>query len=95
MNEIYADRILDVVVTGATVRLDLGSLAQHKGKDDKPQLEFRQRVVMPVDGFLQSFAMMLQVVQQLEKQGVIKRAPDVPAAAPAVGEAPKSSNFSQ
>lgn len=94
MNEVYADRILDVVVTGAIVRLDLGSLAQHKDKDDKPKLELRQRVVMPVDGFLQSFAMMLQVVQQLEKQGVIKRAPGQDGA-PVVPEPPKSSNFSK
>jgi len=92
MNEIYADRVLDIVVTGTMVRVDLGSLALHKGKDDKPQLEFRQRLVMPVEGFLQSFAMILQVVQQLEKQGVIKRAPG-PEGAPAVPEPPKSSNF--
>ncbi|MGQ0510708.1 MAG: hypothetical protein ACT4P9_08845 [Betaproteobacteria bacterium] len=80
MDETYADRILNVVVTGAMVRIDLGSLALHQDKDDKPKLEFRRRLVMPVDGFLQSFALMAQVVQQLEKQGVIKRAPDAPGA---------------
>lgn len=76
MEETYADRVLNVTVTGGVVRIDLASLAPHRDKDDKPQLEFRRRVVMPVDGFLQSFSMMAQVVQQLEKQGVIKRAPD-------------------
>ncbi len=96
-DERYADAIGEIALVGTTVRLDLVSLS-HDQKDEKgqPKPVFRQRVVMPVDGFLQSFGLIVRVMQQLEKQGVIKRLPaDVKAAAAAAAPAapPKSTNF--
>src|SRR5262245_37893793 len=99
-DERYADGIGEVTLTGPVVRIDLVSFSATE-KDDKkqPKPVFRERIVMPVDGFVRSFAIMAQVMQQLEKQGVIRRqagdgAPAVVApAAPAAATPPKSSNF--
>jgi len=92
-DELFADGLGEIGITGAVVRMDLFSLSPTE-KDDKnqPKPVFRQRIVMPVEGFVRTFALMAQVMQQLEKQGVIKR-PAVDAA-PAQGAGPpKSKNF--
>lgn len=84
--ERYADAIGEITLVGPTVRIDLVSLSP-TAKDEKgqPRPEFRQRIVMPVDGFLQSFAMMARVMQKMEAQGLIKRpAADAPPPAPPV-----------
>ena len=98
-DERYADAIGEISLVGSTVRLDLVSLS-HTEKDDKgqPKPVFRQRIVMPVDGFLQSFGLMTRVMQQLEKQGVIKRQAGEGKAAEGKADAapaapPKSTNF--
>ncbi len=93
--ERYADAIGEISLVGSTVRMDLVSLSPDQ-KDEKgqPRLVFRQRIVMPVDGFLQSFTLIARVMKQLEQQGVIKRRPaegEVPA--PAASAPPKSTNF--
>ena len=75
-NELFADRFAEISLTGPLVRIDLASFSvREKDADGKAQLEFRQRVVMPVDGFVQSFSLMAQVMQQLEKQGLVTRNP--------------------
>jgi hypothetical protein len=94
--ERYADAIGEIALVGSTVRMDLVSLSPDQ-KDEKgqPKPVFRQRIVMPIDGFLYSFGLMVRVMQQLEKQGVIKRqpadgraVPEPPAPVP-----PTSTNF--
>jgi hypothetical protein len=91
--ERYADAIGEISLVGSTVRMDLISLS-HDQKDDKgqPKPVFRQRIVMPVDGFLQSFTLIARVMQQLEQQGVIKRQPADGKGAVAPPP-PKSTNF--
>lgn len=74
--ELYADQIGEIAVTGSVIRLDLVSLSgTERDENKKPKPVFRQRIIMPVEGFVQSFALMAQVLQQLEKSGVIKKAP--------------------
>ena len=94
-DERYADTIGEIALTGSVVRLDLVVISTRE-KDDKgqPKSEFRQRVVMPLEGFVRSFGLMAQVMQQLEKQGVIKRAGSAgePKVVPEAGP-PKSANF--
>jgi hypothetical protein len=94
-DERYADAIGEIGLTGPVVRMDLVSLsATEKDEKNQPKPVFRQRVVMPLEGFVRSFALMAQVMQQLEKQGVIKR-PGGSGEAKVVPEAgpPKSANF--
>jgi hypothetical protein len=93
--EIFADTIGEVGLTGPVVRMDLYSLSPtERDENKKPKPVFRQRIVMPVDGFVQSFALMAQVMQQLEKSGVItKKAPAKEGDKPAAGTKPTSANF--
>lgn len=92
--EIFADAVGEVSLTGSVVRVDLVSLsATERDANNKPQRVFRQRIVMPIEGFLQSYALMSQVVQQLEKSGVIKKAEGKPERAAAAIAKPSSPNF--
>jgi len=91
--ECFADFVSGVSLNGSIVRLDLASLSTtEKDEKDQPKAVFRQRVIMPVEGFVRSFAVMARAMEQLEKQGVIKRptGTDLKTAEPS---APQSINF--
>ena len=96
--EIFADGIGEIVLSGGMVRMDLVALTgSQREKDDKPTLEFRQRIVMPPDGFLRSYSAMEDLVRQLVDAGLVKprdgaNAPPAKGAQPA--EKPSSPNFS-
>lgn len=71
--EIFADGIGEITLAGGMVRMDLVSMVgTQKSKDQPPQLEFKQRVVMPPDGFLRSFSAMENLVKQLVDAGLVK-----------------------
>jgi hypothetical protein len=91
--ELYSDGFANIVVTGTIVRIDLMALVGQDA-EGKPKFEARRRLVMPLDGFLRSFTMSEDVVNKLQKAGVINRrtppadgptiqASTAPAAAPA------------
>lgn len=94
-NELYSEGIGEVAITGSVVRLDLLTLSL-EDRDDKgqPKLVLRKRVVMPIDGFLRSYAVLSQVVKELEKRGVVRKAeqPEVSTQSAQKG-APQSPNF--
>lgn len=71
-SQLFADRILNIAVTGALVRLELGTLQPPKAEGEKPQLTASQTLVMPLDGFVGSMGMLEKLMQQLVKDGVIK-----------------------
>lgn len=72
--DIYADGIGEITLTGGMVRIDLVSLsAQEKDSEGRPRLEFRKRIVLPPEGFLRSFSAMEDLVRQLVDAGLIKR----------------------
>ena len=91
--ELFADSLGGISITGGVVRMDLVSLSSSE-KDEKgqPKPVFRQRLIMPVEGFVQSFSLMAQVMQQLEKSGVIKKAP-AQGDKPTADVKPNSPNF--
>jgi len=101
--EIFADGIGEITLSGGMVRMDLVTMVgTQKGKDQPPQLEFRQRVVMPPDGFLRSFSAMENLVKQLIDAGLVKPRDgeqagnaenSVSTTAPANATPPKSPNF--
>lgn len=68
----YADRVLNIAVTGNLIRLELGTLQTPTEEGQKPQLVTTQTLVMPMDGFLPSFGMMDAIVKKLVADGVIK-----------------------
>ena len=94
-DEIFADTITGIAITGSVVRIDFASLAAAEDASKQPKPVFRQRVIMPVEGFVQSFATMARVMQQLEQKGVVRRndaaAPGKAAAAEPIQ--PPSPNF--
>ncbi len=98
--EIFADGIGEITLSGGMVRMDLVSMVgTQKSNDQPPQMEHRQRVVMPPDGFLRSFSAMENLVKQLIDAGLVKprdgenaNSP-VSAEAGGGGEPPKSPNF--
>ncbi len=80
--EIYADAISGVHVTGNIVRLDLMTVQPHlKSDNGQPVVEVNKRVIMPLDGFLQSLNVQQDIVKQLIDKGVLKKA-DNPAGEP-------------
>jgi len=79
-DQIFVDQIVDIAVTGGVVRLDLATLSPtERGADGKPALQFRQRVVMPIDGFLKSEGIIQRMIDVLVERGVVTRNPPAKA----------------
>ena len=72
--EIYADAIGEITVTGSVVRVDLLTMAVNE-KDDQGRLKpkFKQRVIFPIEGFAHATEAMVQMRQQLLERGILKR----------------------
>ncbi|NGN43857.1 hypothetical protein G6N74_22585 [Mesorhizobium sp. CGMCC 1.15528] len=77
-NELYADGIGEITVTGTIVRIDLMSLSATE-RDDKnnPKPVFRQRVIMPVDAFANAVDLMQKALGGLVEAGAVRRVGDV------------------
>ncbi len=71
--ESFADGIGEITLSGGMVRMDFVTLqGSQKDPENKPKLEFSQRVIMPPDGFLRSFSAMESLVKQLIDAGLVK-----------------------
>lgn len=70
--ELFADEISNITVTGNIVRIDFASLEPTEpGKQDA--LAHRQRVIMPLEGFLRAFGAQEAVVKKLIADGKVTR----------------------
>ena len=70
--EVFADGMGEITLSGGMVRIDLVCLsASKKDSEGRPEVELRQRLVMPPDGFLRSFRGMEDLVEKLIKEGVV------------------------
>ena len=88
-NEIYADAIGEITITGPIVRIDLVSLsATQRDSAGQPVPEFRQRIVMSIEGFANSYEVLQKAMNGLLDAGAIRR--NVPE--PAQTKAPVSLN---
>lgn len=100
-NELYVDGFGNIVVTGTIVRIDLiGLSAAGTPEDKQPRFEHRQRLILPLDGFLRAFGMQEDVIKKLMDAGVVaKREPQAKPeiadanAAPPAPTPPSSPNF--
>jgi hypothetical protein len=87
--EIFADGIGGIVYEGGVMRIDLMSIVPgQRDKDNKPQMAFRQRIVMPVEGFFRSYATFQEIMGKMEQSGLIARQPNRDSEALAVVEPP-------
>lgn len=77
--ELYADGIGEVTVSGTIVRIDLVSLSPNeRDQNNSPKPVFRQRVIMPVEAFANSVELMQKVLQGLIDAGAVKKTPIAP-----------------
>ncbi len=71
--EIFADGISGIHVTGGLVRIDLMTLQpQLKSENGQPVIEINRRIIMPLEGFVQSLKVQEQIVKQLLQSGVLQ-----------------------
>jgi hypothetical protein len=82
--ELFADGIGEITVTGSIVRIDFVSLSNVE-KDEKgnPRPVFRQRLIMPVEGFANASDVVQKALNGLVEAGVLRRTSDVQLPAPA------------
>lgn len=74
--EIFADSVSAVHVTGNLVRIDLMTVQPHlKSDNGQPVVDISKRIIMPLEGFVQSLAIQENVVRQLIDAGVLKQNP--------------------
>ena len=72
--EIFADGISAVHITGNLVRIDLMTVQPHlKSDNEQPVVEINNRIIMPLEGFVQSLAVQDNIVKQLIEAGVLKK----------------------
>lgn len=89
LSQLFADRVINVAVTGPLIRLELGAMAPPAAEGENPSLQVTQTLVMPLDGFLASFGMLETVVKKMVADGMLKlRPPAEPFAAPNVSDVP-------
>ncbi len=73
-NEVFTDGIGEITVTGPTVRMDLVSLSPtERDGSGNPKPVFRQRLIMPIESFMNSFDLLERVAKELIASGAVKR----------------------
>ncbi len=73
-NEVFADSIGEIAVTGTIVRIDLVSMSPtHKDAAGQPVPELRQRVIMSLEGFANSFDVIQKAMNGLIEAGAIRK----------------------
>ena len=77
---IFADRMLNVAVTGPLVRIELGTMQMPTGEGQTPQLQATETLVLPLDGFLASYSMLESVVKKMLADGMVTPRQPEPAA---------------
>jgi hypothetical protein len=97
VSELFTDGIGEVAITGPVVRIDLLTLSlEDRDEKGQPKPVPCQRVVMPIEGMLRSYAVLTQVMRELEKRGLVRRAEapagDAGAVSP-TASGPASPNF--
>lgn len=73
-NEVFADGVGEITIIGSTVRIDLVSAAPGERDAAGNQVPaFRQRVVMPIEGFMNAFDLMERVADELVRSGAVQK----------------------
>ncbi len=90
MNELtFADGIGAIAVVGATVRLDLVTLAPgDDGPGGRPKPSISHRLVMPIDGFLAAARHITEAAETIRNMETPPRAPETKSSGVTVAESP-------
>jgi hypothetical protein len=92
MNQLFADTIGSITVTGNLVRIDFVSMAAAQPADPKEprRFEMTQRVVVPLEGFLRGMAAQQDIINKMLEAGILKsNAPEPDAKAAKTGKGSK------
>jgi len=84
-NELFADTVGRIDFAAGVVRFELVSL--EPGESGQNRMDVRQRVAMPLEGFLSALSTMSNLVNKLVEAGVVRQTPT--AAAPEAAAEPK------
>lgn len=71
MQEIFVDGVDKIHFAGGMARIDFGTL--QPAEDGSSKTESTLRLILPPQGFLNTFQSMQQLVNKLEEAGVIQR----------------------
>lgn len=95
-NELYADGIGEITVTGTIVRIDMMSLSPtERDANNNPRPVFRQRIIMPVDAFANAVDLMQKALGGLVEAGAVRRIGDIPQISTGdTAQQPQSANAS-
>ncbi len=90
IQDIYTDGVGNIHVTGNLVRFDLITLQPNlQSENGQPVYNMTQRIIMPLEAFLQAFQLQDKVVNQLIQNGIVKKG-EVPAAGRQLVSEPQS-----
>lgn len=68
----FADRIINIAVTGPLIRIELGVAEFPDGSGQNPPIIPSQTLIMSIDGFANSFGVLDQVMKKLIQSGMVK-----------------------
>jgi len=71
VKETYIDGVETIHVLNATVRMDMFSLQPPQG-DGNPTPQVIERVIMPIQSFLNMHGAMQQIVDRMVRDGLVK-----------------------
>lgn len=72
-DQVFADGIGTIAVTGSTVRVEFVSLMPgDRESGGQPRTAVTHRLVMPVEGFLASVGKLQETVQALVQRGIVR-----------------------
>lgn len=72
MDEVFADKLININVTGRLVRLDFAS-AQPQVQGIEPIFNKACSVIMPLEAFLKGFKLQEEVLEKLVTLGVLTK----------------------
>jgi hypothetical protein len=80
---LFADQVINLSITGPLIRIEFGTAQiPDQGTGKPPALTPSQTLVMPIDGFVQSFGIFDQVMKKLIESGVVRLRNEAEAVAP-------------
>jgi hypothetical protein len=74
VNQVFVDGLGTIAGQGGTIRIELSQFQQLPQEGQTPELQVFERLVMNVDTYLRMHQAMGQVIEQMEKKGIIKKA---------------------
>ncbi|MFN3077339.1 MAG: hypothetical protein ABT940_10745 [Alphaproteobacteria bacterium] len=71
--EFFADTVRRADFVGGMIRLEFATLVPSDTQGEAPKLESRRMEIMPLEGFLNAYSVMQDLLRKLQEAGVVKR----------------------